>query len=75
MVLISHAGTPTSAAMVAAPIRKEWLMNLLEFAKPVSVSARWMCWVKTARVSGVPEVNLNSGVSAGRLLLLRVASR
>ena len=50
-------------------------MNLLEFAKPVSVSARWICWVKTARVSGVPEVNLNSGVSAGRLLLLRVASR
>ena len=40
MVLISHAGTSTPAAVVAVPIQKEWLMNLLEFVKPVSVSAR-----------------------------------
>ena len=37
---------------------------------PVSLSARWIWWVRTGRVSGVLGVNMNIGVSSGWLLRL-----
>ena len=54
------SGTPTSLAVVAAPIRKLCALNF-DPSRPAAVKARWMLSTNACRRSGVPPSVMKSG--------------
>ena len=61
MAWICHSGRPTAAAVVAAPMRNEWLAKVVGSA-PVDLSRVRRCEVRAVRVRKDPSWNWKRGV-------------